>query len=650
MKNKKNKTKKEQRNYKNKKRNTISGILSVTKYGYGFVDTDDKNGFFVSEKNMGGAFSGDYVIAEPFHGKKRREYRIIKIVERGVFEVTGEYRRYDNQSFLVPLSKKINAVFKIKHVDKNITEMMNEGDIIVGEILSYGDRSKYPTVYINEYLGNKNKKGNDISVVLRQYGIKENFGEEVLNQPVSTVITENDLKGREDFTNVTVVTIDGEDAKDLDDAISVVRNSDGYVLGVHIADVSHYVRAKTPIDREAYLRGTSVYLPDRVCPMLPEKLSNGVCSLNPHELKLTFSCVMNIDNNGKITDYRIVKSYIRSDARLTYNLVKNIIEGDLDEETEKYEKFYPVINLMHELYTIMRKRRRTKGFTEFDFPETKFKLSEDGKPVDVFAYRNSFANEIIEEFMLAANTSVADFAMKHDFPFVYRVHPEPDTEKVKKLYGVLDVLGIKHKNAKRLSPSDLNEILNEAEKTQYSKTVMQIALRTMQKAVYSNTPTGHYGLNFKKYCHFTSPIRRYPDLTIHRILSEYLEEHNVKKYFKSVYDISEQSTQTEINAFMAERDCDDIKKAEYMSERIGECFEGVISGMCETGFFVELMNTVEGYVSLESLHDDYYEYFEESFMIRGKKRKNTFIIGEAVKVRVESCSISEGKIDFSLVL
>lgn len=639
---------KKRKQEKHKNRNTVKGVLSVTKYGYGFIDTDKKNGFFVKEKNMGGAFSGDLVEAVPIRGNQRREYKITNVLKRGIFEVTGEYRRFDNQSFLVPLSKKINAIFKIKHVDKKITAMMNEGDIIVGEILSYGDKNKYPTVYINEHLGSKDEKGNDISAVLRQYGIKEAFPEDVLNQKISDKIREDELLGREDFTKTTVVTIDGEDAKDLDDAISVEKTKDGYVLGVHIADVSHYVRSKTPIDREAYIRGTSVYLPDRVCPMLPKSLSNGICSLNPDELKLTFSCIMNISPDGKIVSYKIVKSYIKSDARLTYNIVKDVIEKNYNDKTEKFKKFYPYIELMHELYVIMRKKRREKGFTEFDFPETKFVLDENGKPTDVYAYNTSFANEIIEEFMLAANTSVADFAMKNDLPFVYRVHPEPDPEKVKKFYGILDTLGIKHSLNKNMKPHELNAILNEAENSQFSRTVMQVALRTMQKAVYSNLPIGHYGLNFKKYCHFTSPIRRYPDLIIHRILSEYLEGNNIKKYFKSVYDISEQSSQTEINAFMAERDCDDIKKAEYMSDKIGEVFEGVISGMCDSGFFVELPNTVEGYVSLESIKGDYYEYIEELFMMKGKKRENKFVIGETVKVKVVSTNISEGKIDFAL--
>lgn len=641
---------KKNKSVKFKNEDTLKGVLSVTKYGYGFIDTDKKNGYFVSEKNMNGAFSGDFVEAVPIRGRSKREYKITRILERGIFEVTGEYHRYDNQSFLVPLSKKINAIFKIKHVDKKITQMMNEGDIIVGEILSYGDKNKYPTVYINEHLGSKNEKGNDISAVLRQYGIKESFPEDVLNQCISSKIKDEELLNREDFTKATVVTIDGEDAKDLDDAISVEKTKDGYVLGVHIADVSHYVRAKTPIDREAYLRGTSVYLPDRVCPMLPKSLSNGICSLNPDELKLTFSCVMNISNDGKITDYKIVKSYIRSKARLTYNIVKDVIEKNYNEKTEKFKEFYSYIELMHDLYTVMRNKRREKGFTEFDFPETKFVLDESGKPLHVYAYNNSFANEIIEEFMLAANTSVADFAMKNDLPFVYRVHPEPDPEKVKKFFSILDTLKIKHKPTKNIKPYELNEILSEASETQFSRTVMQVALRTMQKAVYSNMPTGHYGLNFKKYCHFTSPIRRYPDLAIHRILSEYSEGNNVKKYFKSVYDISEQSTATEINAFMAERDCDDIKKAQYMADRIGEIYEGVISGMCESGFFVELPNTVEGYVSLDSIKGDYYEYIEELFMMKGKKRENKFVIGETVKIKVESCNVSEGKIDFSLVL
>lgn len=634
---------------KKTRKNLIEGILSITKYGYGFVDCDRKTGYFVSEKNINGAFFGDRVVAELIHGKKRRECKIIKIIERGFYEIVGEYHRINNQAFLIPLSKKVNIPFKIKHFDKNIPNNINEGDLITGEILSYGEKTKYPTVFVFEYLGDKNKKGNDISVVLRHHGIKEEFEQSVLNQRINTEISKEELAGREDFTDKIVVTIDGEDAKDLDDAISIEKTKNGYILAVHIADVSHYVRAKTPIDKEAYLRGTSVYLPDRVCPMLPKSLSNGVCSLNPHELKLTFSCIMNVDENGKITSYEIKKSFIRSNARLTYKLVKDIISGEFSEETDKYKHLFSHINLMYELYLIMRNRRKEKGFTEFDFPETKFILDENGKAIEVFPYRTTFANEIIEEFMLAANTSVADFAMKNDLPFVFRVHDNPDPEKIKKLYNILDTLGIKHQKTKNIKPNQLNMILKEAEKTPYSSAVSGIALRTMQKAIYSNVPSGHYGLNFKKYCHFTSPIRRYPDLIIHRILSEYLEGGNIKKYFKTVGDISEQATQTEITAFMAERDCDDIKKAEYMSDKVGEEYEGVISGMCDTGFFVELPNTVEGYVSLESIKGDYYEYIEDSFIIRGKKRKNVFMIGETVRVSVHSCNVSEGKIDFHLI-
>lgn len=640
---------KKKKHSKKSEKNLIQGALSVTKYGYGFVDTELKKGFFVSEKNMGTAMNGDYVCAERIKGKKGGECRITKILERNTFEIAGEYRRYQNQSFLVPVSNSVNQIFKIKHTAPEIPQNINEGDLILGEILSYGEKSKYPTVYVSEYLGDRRKKGNDISVILRGYGINEKFGDDVLHQHIDSKITEEDLANREDFTNLTVVTIDGEDAKDLDDAVNVTKTADGYTLGVHIADVSHYVRSKTPIDKEAYRRGTSVYLPDRVAPMLPEKLSNGVCSLNPNELKLTFSCVMNIDKHGKIVDYRIVKSYIKTKARLTYTLVRDTVLGKNTADTEKYGFLRDDIMLMNELYEVMRKRRRKKGFTEFNFPETKFKLDENGKAIDIFPYETSFANEIIEEFMLAANTSVADFAMKHDLPFIYRTHADPAPEKLEHFYSLLNVLGIKHKDTKKLTPSELNAILKEAEDTPYLRAVMQAGLRTMQKAVYSDVPAGHYGLNFKKYCHFTSPIRRYPDLAIHRILSEYLSGNSVKKYFRTVHDTAQQSTQTEINAFMAERDCDDVKKAEYMSDKIGECFDAYISGMCETGFFAALPNTAEGYVSFESIRGDYYEYFPESFTARGKKRGNIFMLGQNVRVRLKSCNIPEGKIEFTVL-
>ena len=417
-------------------------------------------------------------------------------------------------------------------------------------------------------------------------------------------------------------------------------------MGVHIADVSHYVKPKTPLDLEAYFRGTSTYLPDRVSPMLPKKLSNDLCSLNPNELKLTLSCIMSIDITGKIVDYEVKKTYIKTAARMSYKNVKRIIEG---EKMPEYEFLEKNLNEMHDLYKILREKRKSAGFVEFNFPESKFRLDEDGRAVEVYPYEVSFANEMIEEFMLAANVSVADFAIENKLPFVFRVHGKPDSKKIESLYNALGVFGFTIKAKPAPTPKELGAIVRKAGKSEYKNVIHNLALRSMQKAVYSETCSLHYGLNFKKYCHFTSPIRRYPDLVVHRIISEFLSGRSVNKYKKFVSSAAGHSSETEVNAFMCEREVNDLKKAEYMSDKIGQEFSGYIAGMVESGFFVALPSTVEGFVSLAELTDDYYEYKEEILATVGRKKKNMFRIGQEVKVRLTRVDVQNKRVDFSLI-
>ena len=633
--------KKDKKKLKNKKKEikSFEGVLSITSKGFGFVDISKNNGIYVSADNMNGGYEGDFVRAKMVNTGRRPECKIIEIMERGIISFTGIYEN----KCVVPYSSKLSTEFKVK---KEHVNGASDGDLVVCDILSYPEAKKVPYVYIREVLGSPSKKGNDVAVIMHKYGISGEFPEAVQIQNIDSEITEEELSLREDFTNRTIITIDGDDAKDLDDAVSVEARDDSYILGVHIADVSHYVKARTAIDMEAYYRGTSVYLPDRVSPMLPQKLSNDLCSLNPNELKLTLSCIMTIDKKGKIISYRVKKTYIKTVARMSYENVKRIIEG---EKIPEYEFLEKTLADLHELYKILREKRKSNGFIEFNFPESKFIFSEDGKVTSVFPHDVSFSNEMIEEFMLAANVSVADFAIKNELPFVYRVHGQPDSKKIESLYSALRAFGITIKAKPAPTPKELGAIIRRAQETEFKNIICSLALRSMQKAIYSHNSSLHYGLNFKKYCHFTSPIRRYPDLVIHRIISEFLAGKSVNKYKKFVVDAAIQSSETEVNAFMCEREVDDLKKAEYMSGKIGEVFSGYISGMVESGFFVSLPNTVEGFVPLALLSDDYYEYKEDIFSIVGRRRKNAFKLGQEVEVKLSKVDISNKKIDFVLI-
>ena len=619
---------------------TFQGVLSVTKKGYGFVDISKKNGIFVSQKHFNGAFHGDLVEAKKVIRKGKTECEIVKVLERGISTLTGIIVSEGNSYFLRPCFEQIPYDFYIKKAHLNGGR---PGELAVGEIISYD--AEIPTVYIKETLGEPTKTGNDMAVILRRYGITEEFPPHVLEEELPK-ITEEELSCRVDYTNHSVITIDAEDAKDLDDAISVEKQGDRYILGVHIADVSYYVKGRSPLDMEAYLRGTSVYLPDRAVPMLPKKLSNDLCSLNPGEIKLTFSCIMEIDLQGEICSYRLEKSYIQSKKRTSYEKVKAFLSG---EKLLEYEDIRETLELCYSLYKILKAKRQKQGYVEFSFPETAFRLAEDGVPTWVGEYEVSFANEMIEEFMLAANVSVADYALKHRLPFVYRVHATPEIEKLEQLYKTLKLFGVTPPKTVHPSPGQLNGILSEARDTAYQTAVHQLALRSMQKAVYSHECSGHYGLNFTKYCHFTSPIRRYPDLVIHRILSDHLNGKSVKKYQKFVADAAEQSSHREQNAFFAERDAEDVKKALYMKERVGEIYDGYISGLCETGFFVMLDNTVEGFVPLFTLKDDSYVYDDNTLTLSSRIKNRTYRMGDRVSVMVKGADSMKGKVEFGLV-
>lgn len=618
---------------------TLQGVLSVTRKGYGFVDVTKNNGVYIAKQHFNGAFHGDLVEARMLFKKGRAECEVIRVIERSITQVTGIIEQRGSQWYLRPYDAKIPVSFGIKSAHLNGAR---DGELAVGEILQY--HTDPPTVYVKEILGEPSTRGVDMTLILRKYGITEEFPPQVYEQSLPQ-ITPEELEKRTDFTKIPVITIDGDDAKDLDDAISVEKVGNHYRLGVHIADVSHYVGARTPLDMEAYDRGTSVYLPDRCVPMLPKTLSNGLCSLHPGETKLTFSCVMELDENGEMLASRLEKSYIQSAMRTSYSKVKAFLSG---EEVPEYEPIRSTLELAYELYQKLHQKRKQRGSVDFSFPETEFLLDENGIPVEVKPREVTFANEMIEEFMLAANVSVAEFSKEHNLPFVYRVHGEPDGEKVEKLYQTLKLFGISYPKGGTPSPKELNRILSQANDTPYQQAVHQLALRSMQKAVYSAEISGHYGLNFSNYCHFTSPIRRYPDLVIHRILSDYLQGKSVKKYQKFVADAAEQASITEQNAFLAERDADDVKKAQYMKHRIGEILEGQISGVTEYGFFVALPNTVEGFVPLVSLEDDHYEYDERYLCLHGRFSRRVIRIGQSVSVQVVACDCMNGKVEFSL--
>ena len=534
---------------------------------------------------------------------------------------------------------------------------IKNGDKVIVVITDYGSGNKNPEGKIKENLGNIRTPGTDILAIVKSFGIPSEFPEKVMKQAqrVPDHVLDADRDGRLDLRHLQTVTIDGEDAKDLDDAISLTKEGDIYHLGVHIADVSNYVQYNSALDREALKRGTSVYLADRVVPMLPERLSNGICSLNQGEDRLALSCLMDINEKGKVVSHQIAETVINVNERMCYTDVKNILE-DTDEEAKKrYDALIPMFFMMKELSGILRNSRHHRGSIDFDFPESKIILNAAGKAIDVKPYEANVATKIIEDFMLMANETVAQEYCTEEIPFVYRTHDNPDPEKVESLLTLLHNQGVKIQKAKEeISPKEIQQIIESIEGLPNEAMISRLVLRSMKQAKYTTECSGHFGLAAKYYCHFTSPIRRYPDLQIHRIIKDNLRgrlmrEGRTEHYAEILDEVARQSSVCERRADEAERESDKLKKAEYMSYHLGEEFEGIISGVTGWGLYVELPNTVEGLVHVNTLRDDYYVFDQESYELRGEMTKKVYKLGDKVRVRVADADKMLKTVDFELV-
>ncbi len=647
---KKEKKKKEAQKY-------LTGIFVGHAKGFGFVELLDENGedIYIPEEETGGAFHGDKVqVALKKENKpgKRREGRVIKVLERGTREIVGTFQESAGFGFVVPDNQRfLRDIFIQK---ENFLGARNQDKVVV-EIRDYGTRKRSPEGKIIQVLGNSEEKGIDVLSVAKSCGLPMEFPEKVLNQAerIRESLNEGDFYGRLDLRDVPMVTIDGEDAKDLDDAVSLSKEGNLFHLGVHIADVSNYVQYSSALDREALKRGTSVYLVDRVIPMLPKKLSNGICSLNAGEDRLALSCLMDIDEKGKVVSHGIAETVIHVNERITYTDVKKILRKEDQQLAERYREFLPMFFQMEELSALLRKRRKKRGAIDFDFPESKIELDENGKPVKIYPYEQNVATRIIEDFMLAANETVAQEYAQAGIPFVYRTHDTPDMEKMEPVLELVHRAGVKVKKSKEeIRPKEVQKILKELEGKESEDFFSRLILRSMKQARYTTECTGHFGLAARYYCHFTSPIRRYPDLQIHRIIKENLRgkmtEAKMSHYEEILDEVARQSSAMERRAEEAERETVKMKKAEYMESQIGETFEGVISGVTDWGLYVELPNTVEGLVHVNSLMDDYYVYDSAHYTLTGEKKKRSFAIGQKVKVRVAQADARERTVDFVL--
>ena len=647
----------------------LTGTFISNARGFGFVEIDGREeDLFIPEDRTAGAFHKDTVQVAllPGHSGKRQEAQVIKIIARGMTQLVGTYERSrDNFGFVIPDNNKLaQDIFVPKERSKGAVG----GHKVVVEITDYGTDRRSPEGKVVEILGHVNDPGVDIMSIVRAYELPVDFSEKILNQAerVSQEVSEADCQGRRDLRSLDMVTIDGEDAKDLDDAVSVSFDGEKYRLGVHIADVTNYVQENSALDREALERGTSVYLVDRVIPMLPHALSNGICSLNEGVDRLSLSCLMTVDKQGEITDYEICESVIRVNKRMSYNQVKAMLEDEMlveqDEEYRQYQDLYPMFLLMRELSALLRQKRKMRGSIDFDFPECKIILDKDGHPVDIKSYERNVATDIIEDFMLAANETVAQHFYWQELPFVYRVHDVPDEDKIRKLSTFINNFGYYMKSIGRsgakvsseeIHPKEIQKLLVKIAGTPEEPMISRLALRSMKQAKYSIECTGHFGLACRYYCHFTSPIRRYPDLQIHRIIKEQirgrLREERILHYRDILPEVAKHSSETERRADEAERETDKLKKVEYMEDYIDECFEGVISGITSWGIYVELPNTVEGLVHVSKLPGDYYYYDESRCEMVGDATGRTFKLGMPVKVRVDGCDRFNRTIDFGIV-
>ncbi len=629
------------------------GIFSGNDKGFGFVAVEGRDGdVFIPAGRTGGAMHGDRVqIAIELNGQgKKAEGTVVKVLFRANKTVVGYYQKSRNYGFVVPDNRKLGQDIFVS-LGKDMGAVT--GHKVVVRITNYGNGEKSPEGEIEEILGHVNDPGVDILSLVRAYDLPEEFPEEVMEQAAHTrdEVLEEALEGRKDLRKWQTVTIDGEDAKDLDDAITISREDFGYRLGVHIADVTHYVKEGSPLDREALKRGTSVYLVDRVIPMLPHKLSNGICSLNAGTDRLAMSCIMDIDFQGKMLGHEITESVIHVDRRMTYTAVNGIVVDRDLALMEEYKDFVEMFDQMKELADILREKRTARGSIDFDLPETKVLLDKDGKVLEVKPYDRNAATKIIEDFMLMANETVAEDYFWQELPFLYRTHDNPDPEKMKRLGVFINNFGYAiHFQNGEIHPGELQKLLTKIEGSEEEALISRLTLRSMKQAKYMPVCTGHFGLAARYYTHFTSPIRRYPDLQIHRIIKENLHgglsEERMAHYYKLLTGVAIQSSAMERRADEAERETIKLKKCEYMEKRIGQVFDGVISGVVNRGFYVELPNTIEGMVSVNDLGREYFVFDEEQMELRGEISGNVYRLGQKVRVTVAGTDRLNRTIDF----
>ena len=624
--------------------------------GFGFV-TPDAGGedIFIPASETMGAMQKDRVLYKVLHKAekgKKADGVIVRILERGQQRIVGTFEAGSKgYGFVVADDKKIA---KDIFISRENTKGAVTGHKVVVEITDYGEDRRNPEGKVIEILGHINDPGVDILSVIRRYELAVEFPEEVYAEieHLGTEVAEADKKGREDLRDLLTITIDGADAKDLDDAVSLKRLGNGnFELGVHIADVSHYVRENTALDKEAYARGTSVYLVDRVIPMLPHKLSNGICSLNPHVDRLALSCLMEVNGRGEVVSHRILESIINSDYRMTYTAVREILEDGTPALLEQYAEILPMLEDMEELRQILGEKRRKRGSVNFDLPESKIILDENGKPIDIKPYEKSIATNMIEEFMLVCNETIAENSFWQEMPFMYRSHQEPDEDKLEKMEQFLRGFGYYlWKKDGEIHPRELQKVLQKAEETDEERIITRMVLRSMMQARYTAENGGHFGLAAKYYCHFTSPIRRYPDLEIHRMIKKMLhgelDEKASAYYRRKMPDWAKHCSKQERVAEDAERDTDALKKVEFMEDKVGQIYEGIISGVTNWGIYVELPNTIEGMVALSQMDDDYYEFDEKKMLVFGKRTKKSYRLGDKVVVSVAKVDRMMGTIDF----
>jgi len=634
----------------------LVGTYQAHARGFGFVTVEGQaDDIFISEDDANGAFHMDQVevvITKAPEGK-RREGKIVRILSHGTVKLVGYFQKNKNFGFVIPDNDRfVKDIFVPLERSKGAVT----GHKVVVELTSYGKDGKKPEGKVVEIIGHVNDPGTDIMSIVKGYDLPVEFPEKVLNQAerVAKDVTSADMAGRMDIRSWRMVTIDGEDAKDLDDAISITKEGENYQLGVHIADVTNYVQERSALDREAYERGTSVYLVDRVIPMLPHALSNGICSLNAGEDRLALSCIMTVNPKGEVIDHKIAETVVHIDQRMSYTSVKKILEDRDPEEMEAYKEFVPMFELMAELAKILREKRHRRGSIDFDFPESKIMLNADGTPTEIKPYDRNTATKIIEDFMLLANETVAEDYFWQEIPFVYRTHDVPDEEKIQKLCTFINNFGHSmHVANKEVRPKEIQKLLAKVDGTPEGDFISRLALRSMKQAKYTPENTGHFGLAAQYYCHFTSPIRRYPDLQIHRIIKETLRgrmnENRMEHYESILPEVTKHASQMERRAEEAERETIRLKKAEYMEQHIGEVFAGVISSITKWGMYVELENTVEGLIHVTNMHDDHYDYYEDRFEMIGEHTRRSYKLGQKVYVRVLDTDRLQRTIDFELV-